>query len=193
MSINWQSIIDRAHGMALEKGWWQPDAAGKVRSLGECLTLIHSEISEACEAYREFKGDAADEFKPFWESSGGTIFTDAHYKADGGTGWKPVGIPSELADVCIRVCDLMGFRSWNYCDDVRCDQMWSGDFLVDLNVLHVCVSDIGSLIGTRPRYCSILLAYTASLAAHYGIDLAAAIEAKLQYNATRPHRHGKRA
>ena len=31
------------------------------------------------------------------------------------------------------------------------------------------------------------------MAAHYGIDLDAAIEAKMEYNRTRTHRHGGKA
>ena len=31
------------------------------------------------------------------------------------------------------------------------------------------------------------------MAAHYGIDLDAAIEAKLEYNRSRPYRHGGKA
>lgn len=50
------------------------------------IALIHSELSEALEWYRE-SGD----FEGTFEDS------------------KPVGVPSELADVVIRVLDLCGY------------------------------------------------------------------------------------
>jgi NTP pyrophosphatase (non-canonical NTP hydrolase) len=78
----------------------------------ERLCLIHSEVSEALEAYRDGDNDLR--------------FTE---------GGKPEGIPSELADIVIRVADM---------------------------------------------------------AAYLGIDLDAAIKAKMAYNATRPHKHGRK-
>jgi NTP pyrophosphatase (non-canonical NTP hydrolase) len=76
------------------------------------IALIHSELSEALEAARE------DEDM-------------TRMNLDNG---KPLGVPSEMADVVIRVCE--------------CCQ-------------------------------------------HWGIDLEAAVQAKMAYNVTRPHCHGK--
>lgn len=59
-----------------EKGWQPND-----NQFGTSLALLHSEISEALEAYRE--GD--------W----GSCVEE--------TGWKPNGVSSELADVFIRL------------------------------------------------------------------------------------------
>jgi NTP pyrophosphatase (non-canonical NTP hydrolase) len=85
----------------------------RPREVPELLCLIHSEVSEALEAWRIRGLDA-------WL----------------GTGGKPEGVASELADVIIRIGDM---------------------------------------------------------AARYEIDLDAAVAEKMAFNATRPHKHGKRA
>ena len=74
----WQ---ERVHALAVEKGWW-----ASPRSFGDLCTLLHSEVSEAFEQYRD--GRPLDEV----------------YEVDG----KPEGVPVELADLVIRVLDLCG-------------------------------------------------------------------------------------
>ena len=65
-------------------------------SIPERLCLIHSEVSEALEAYRD--GAMAE----IMEESG-----------------KPVGFPSELADIIIRVVDLAHYTGTNLDEAVR--------------------------------------------------------------------------
>jgi NTP pyrophosphatase (non-canonical NTP hydrolase) len=77
------ALVKAAHDNAVSKGWWEED-----RSFGEVIALIHSEVSEALEFYRE--GHNPDEL---------------FYTKDG---TKPDGIPAELADVVIRIFDACG-------------------------------------------------------------------------------------
>lgn len=76
-------VVVLCHGVAIERNWWH-DANGKpvVRNLGECLALIHSEISEGLEAAR--KDLPSDHIEGF------------------------SGLEEELADAVIRICDLAG-------------------------------------------------------------------------------------
>jgi len=80
----WQETV---HALAREKGWWNEE---KPRGIPECLALVHSEISEALEEYRN--GNAV------------RIYTNGDSK-------KPEGMGVELADAVIRIMDLCEWLS----------------------------------------------------------------------------------
>lgn len=80
--------IARAHATSRSKGFW--DDGVDPKCIPEKLCLIHSEVSEALEAYR----DGVD--------------PSEIYTIDGRTESKAEGIAAELADAVIRIWDLCG-------------------------------------------------------------------------------------
>lgn len=79
MKIN--ELVKRAHQNAINKGWYE-----EPRTFGELIALMHSELSEALEEFRNDRG-----------------LREVYFEGD-----KPCGIPIELADVCIRIFDACG-------------------------------------------------------------------------------------
>lgn len=82
-----RELQKQVHETAIGAGWYDGELGEKSESrIASMLCLIHSEVSEALEDLRhnrmELEGDA----------SSGRL--------------KPVGFPSELADIIVRVLDL---------------------------------------------------------------------------------------
>jgi hypothetical protein len=191
----WIELAREAHQTALEKGWWDEcksegmlDGAldiEKVYALvPEKIALLHSEVSEALEEWRDGRMAFEMEYWPC-EKVG-----------------KPVGFPSELADVVIRAWDLQGALGRTT------PPVWNTFSLIDKNAttprnlayLHKMVTACLEIshsdrLTTWATDClHFVVRWTFEIAKIEGVDLGAAIAAKMAYNKTRAHRHGgKRA
>ena len=75
-----KKLIIESHKIGKSKGWWDED-----RGIPELIALMHSELSEALEEYRDGKS--------------------LNIRFDGD---KPLGFTVELADVLIRIFDMAG-------------------------------------------------------------------------------------
>jgi hypothetical protein len=94
ITIAIMNLIDESWQTAEDHGWHDP-----IRTVGEDIALMHSELSEALEEYRD--GTYATN----------TIGRDYH--------GKPVGIPVELADVLIRIFDFCKVHDINLAAALR--------------------------------------------------------------------------
>lgn len=89
------------HQTSVEHGWWEDGD----RNFGELMALLHSEISEALEEWRN--GHKLTEV--YYNEYGGgqhPYKLDGHIQADDERKiLKPEGIPVEFADVIIRLLE----------------------------------------------------------------------------------------
>lgn len=86
-------LCKKAHENAKSKGWWDEE-----RSFGEQIALMHSELSEALEEYRNKKP-----MFYFKEVNGFEVSEMNEWDGE-----KPEGISIELADTIIRIFDTCG-------------------------------------------------------------------------------------
>ena len=182
-----KALQREAHAIAKEHGWWD-----EKRSFGDLIALVHSELSEALEAYREYGNTTHAWMELVDEDSDDRI---------------PVGVGHELADVVIRVADMAEAHSGTLNADIPFTvDPWAKDasFGDWITMLHGILTDVlwhwydEKFIGVIPdRHwigdASSFVRGVYGMADHYGIDLDAAIEAKMEYNRGRPYRHGGKA
>ena len=79
-----RDIQAEVHKLALDNGWWEN---ADIKIVPEKLALIHAEVSEALEEYRDGKME---------------VYFSGQYDAHP----KPEGFGVELADAMIRILDL---------------------------------------------------------------------------------------
>lgn len=158
-------IAQEAHATALEKGWWENGVEN--RPMSEQLANFHAEVSEAWECYRSGQMETS-------------------YGKDG----KPEGFWVEIADVLIRIGDSLGAYGEKACKGVVFiynDNFDVSQFVFELH--RVLSSDRSLEKKAMEIYCVCRL--FADLQGELQ-TLEEAIAVKLDYNKTRPYRHGNK-
>lgn len=180
MDLN--ALTETSYKIACEKGWWD----GPPRSLAALTLLMQSENAEALEDFRANKA-----------------LTEIWYE---GEKRKPCGIPVELADTIIRICDFAGHHGIDleaaYEKTLPPKDGKRGDFEEALarsnysismaygnhEMLRQAESDL--LTSAQNFWLAQACRYIIEFCDASGIDLDAAIQIKTEFNRTRPARHG---
>ena len=195
--MDFRALQKEAHAIAKEHGWWD-----EPRTFGDLIALVHSELSEALEAYRERELEAYTPPDDVIGQPGklGTTRQPHPFPGVGGyvnvkVSTKPEGVAIELADVVIRVADMAEWYEWALKIETDIWPLYSpvsssfGGWIAELHHRVSLAYDNPDKIWRLSRVVTLVQ----QMAAHYGIDLDAAIEAKMEYNRTREYRHGGKA
>lgn len=189
------ALCVRSDAISRDKGWV---AEGDPRPFHTATALFHSELSEALEDWRGHKKVNETWFDDALGVHFTTVEEGEKLSLNKEKGFKPCGIPVELADFVIRVCQ-------------RCGTDGVGEELEKLFVQRTDVevySDLEELLAelhlstslaysakkqNAPEYLQYLadaLAEVFTFCAANEVDLWSAIDIKEAYNRTRSARHG---
>lgn len=164
-----------ANKNAVEHGWWETE-----RDNRELIALIHSEISEALEEFRNKQQMA--------------------YIKDG----KPEGQAVELIDMVIRICDFMAHHGMKFGYEEReCDLCTDDELPVLVAKLHSLLGnvmtegDIDWATGEiQNDHVAAVLTSMVEIAFDWiegkKIDPWYLLDNKHYYNKSRPYRHGNK-
>ena len=173
--INWNAIIVEAHGTAILKGWWD-----KPVTQASQLCNLHCELSEAFQEYRN--GHEINEIYCKAAGCGNALICKERCED-----YQPMGVPVELADFCLWVCDWMGNGRYEYIPTLISANVSGFDALI--SCLHKEVERIKVSGDESFTLCAMLDIAEAYCIRHH-IPLKAALLQKMEYNRKRPYRHG---
>ena len=210
--MNLRELQTEAHAIAVVKGWYDRD---DEVSFGDRIASIHSELSEALEAYRAqgletWHTTTTEDGWTYRLQCTVTSHVENNFSLPANWTIKPEGVASELADVVIRVAEMAEhYGVWVDAAFQRasvggCAIPQSETFGEWVTYVHYWASKAASEYWQARAEDEEDIPYWADaigqvirgvvyMAAHYGLDLDAAIEAKMEYNRTRPYRHGGKA
>lgn len=195
MDLN--ELAKEAHQIAVEHGFWDPEP-----TFGELIALMHSELSEALEEYRagrpmvwyecELDGEPCDKVICECKQCNGAYMRE-----------KPEGIAVELADCIIRMLDWISakWEKWWGDMDLEIEKCARGceksvlqrSFGDDINHLHDMLSAASRNSDNNAivlSYFQWAISYIFNWAEQKGVDMEPIIREKMDYNRTRPYRHG---
>jgi len=209
------ALCQRSHDISKEKGWLD-----NPRPFSAIASLIHSEISEALEEFRNNKGlnEVYYEVKlrngsgpsPFSKRALALHIEGNSDNCDSVKEAKPAGIPVELADVIIRVCQWIGTNGFTalfarLLVEQETETKWFERYLKEFEgfsaMAHARTSkaylawdgcfpepEHSDSLAIKPLVDLTHLVF--AFCRVHEIDLWAAIDEKEAFNRTRPTRHG---
>lgn len=166
-----------------EKGWHE-----RPRTWAEIRMLVVSELAEALEEFRNGRMES------YYLGDDGKPVTVGFIPP----GRKPEGFPIEIADAAIRLLDWAETRGLTWDDDDEKIVMGGNiDFPVtggvpeDLDQVVAVLHDGGSYDDDALAWLGLTACF--AVAWRHDFSLLKAIQIKVEYNATRPYRHGGKA
>ena len=187
------ALTKRSHEVAKNNGFVEN---GKTHPFYRDANLFWSETAEALEDHRA--GRAPTEVY-YMHKEGGVSVRVPHegLSREALSKLKPCGIPSELADVVIRICQRCGTEgTGEFLDACFLENVpvaLSADFEEFLSFVNQDVAKALEAADCRVRRVSHLADALHRLFGYCvikGIDLWAAIDEKEAFNRTRPFKHG---
>jgi hypothetical protein len=195
------ALCVRSDAISRDKGWVD-DA--NPRPFYSSTALMHTELSEALEDFRGHRD--LDEVYYEYQEGGVRISILMHeqHKREGHAPLKPCGIPMELADFVIRICQECGTtgrgaeldRAFNTFiieggpvidgKDQTFEEMIADAHLFTSMAWSAVRRQVSNGVQDLAAALSIVFAFCHK----NGVDLWAAIDEKEAFNRTRPHRHG---
>ena len=220
--MNLTELQKEAHAIAKEKGWWDEEPTfgdcialvhsklSKVRKAYRQWRLASSlEILRHTIPPPSCRDEDETEVECWFIHNEDTGEFDYWELMEYAAGCKPEGVASELADVVIRLVDMCEWYGLDLTPLLTAtSELWKdadaeepesfGDWIAPC---HQDLSFALTMWQYRDRPSNPLWGVGAAklihrvqaMAAHYGIDLDAAIAAKMEYNRIRSYRHGGKA
>ena len=192
--MNLSDLQKEAHAIVKAKGLWD-----KAVTFGDCIVLVHSELSEALEAYRKHGLEHPEFVTVLVDDVPATYRTHALPE-----GWtlKPHPVASELADVVIRVADMaewygVDLSKYNVPPVGKHPNRSFGTWIAGIHWYLGAAFQAGAYQWGHEEALDFpsgqewvdrlgrTVQEVLNMAAHYGIDLDAAIEVKLEYMRSR--------
>ena len=176
--MNLADLQKEAHAIAQDQGWYDAEP-----TFGDSVASIHGALNEVLEEYR----------------SCGMAHNGSSYEGE------PFGIAAELADVVIQLAGTAERYRYSLDPDENIEDIedWErlrwcfegnlsfGDWMARLHwfAAEAFGSDVSNSNELVEEGLAYLVVGVQRMAANYGIDLDAAIEAKMEYYRASPHRH----
>jgi len=180
MPTNWDKMAAEAARTAIRSGWWITP-----RSDEELAALINSEVGEAVECIRMRQNElwfrCVPENKGHTNRECGGACT-AYPKCRGG---KPEGLPAELADIIIRIMDMMKHQHLKFPTPKSAQY----EFYTQRSPL----AGLAHLAFTPQTDWYAYINQIAAYARAHRINLLNSVRIKMRYNRHRSWRHGNKA